>query len=161
MDYRYIEQLLERYFAAETTLEEEHILREFFAQESVPAELEHYRALFAAQKQLAEAHLTDAFDQQILQMTGQMPVQARRISLLSRMSPLLKAAAVVAFAVIIGTMLQRPTRHQLMDEPEMVAVAEQDDIVPNQDASLDVRSAEAISPVDTTALGNALQQITN
>ena len=37
MDYKYIEQLLERYFAAETSLEEEHILRAFFSQkETIP-----------------------------------------------------------------------------------------------------------------------------
>ena len=34
MDYKYIEQLLERYWACETTLEEEQILRAFFLQVS-------------------------------------------------------------------------------------------------------------------------------
>ena len=32
MDYKYIEQLLERYWKCETTLEEEEILRMFFSQ---------------------------------------------------------------------------------------------------------------------------------
>ena len=40
MDYKYIEQLLERYFNAETSLEEESILRTFFSQTDVPAEME-------------------------------------------------------------------------------------------------------------------------
>ena len=38
MDYKYIEQLLERYFNAETSLEEESILRTFFSQTDVPDE---------------------------------------------------------------------------------------------------------------------------
>ena len=33
MDYKYIEQLLERYWEGETTLQEEAILRAFFSQE--------------------------------------------------------------------------------------------------------------------------------
>ena len=46
MDYKYITQLLERYWKAETTLEEENILRAFFSQTSVPEELRQYRCLF-------------------------------------------------------------------------------------------------------------------
>ena len=41
MDYKYIEQLLERYWNAETSLEEESILRTFFSQKDIPAEMEH------------------------------------------------------------------------------------------------------------------------
>ena len=43
MDYKYIEQLLERYWNAETTLEEENILRTFFCQKDIPAEMEPLR----------------------------------------------------------------------------------------------------------------------
>ena len=46
MDYKYIEQLLERYWQCETSLQEESILRSFFSQEEVPAELQQYKALF-------------------------------------------------------------------------------------------------------------------
>ena len=46
MDYKYIEQLLERYWDCETTNEEESILRTFFSQKDVPARLLKYRSLF-------------------------------------------------------------------------------------------------------------------
>ena len=39
MDYKYINQLLERYWKCETSLEEEEILRTFFSQDELPAEL--------------------------------------------------------------------------------------------------------------------------
>ena len=39
MDYKYINQLLDRYWKAETSLEEEEILRAFFSQDELPAEL--------------------------------------------------------------------------------------------------------------------------
>ena len=45
MDYKYIKQLLERYWNCETSLEEEDILRTFFSQEDIPSELESYKAL--------------------------------------------------------------------------------------------------------------------
>ena len=46
MDYKYITQLLERYWNCETSLEEEAILRTFFSQKDVPAELLPYKDLF-------------------------------------------------------------------------------------------------------------------
>lgn len=46
MDYKYIEQLLERYWECETSIEEEAILRAFFLQKEVPAELARYKSLF-------------------------------------------------------------------------------------------------------------------
>ena len=47
MNYQYIEQLLERYWDCQTTLEEEQILRSFFKQEDVPAHLMPYGVLCA------------------------------------------------------------------------------------------------------------------
>ena len=42
MDYKYISQLLERYWNAETTREEEEILKAVFRQDNVPADLLRY-----------------------------------------------------------------------------------------------------------------------
>ena len=43
MDYKYIEQLLEKYWNCQTSLEEEHILRTFFAQKDIPESLKVYK----------------------------------------------------------------------------------------------------------------------
>ena len=56
-DYKYIEQLLERYWECQTTLEEESILRTFFAQDEIPMHLLPYRQLFIAQKEEKETVL--------------------------------------------------------------------------------------------------------
>ena len=54
MDYKYIEQLMERYWRCETSLQEEEILRLFFSQGEVPANLLPYKDLFGyAQEQKA------------------------------------------------------------------------------------------------------------
>lgn len=68
MDYKYIEQLMERYWNAETSMEEESILRSFFSQENIPAEMEQWRPLFVADAQ--EPKLSDDFDARILAMIG-------------------------------------------------------------------------------------------
>ena len=118
MDYKYIEQLLERYWAAETSLEEESILRTFFSQKDIPAEMEHLRPLFT--DDAVGQTLGDDFDARILQaigepltsqpspLTSKEVVKAREISLTQRLMPLFKAAAVVAIILTLGGALQAP-----------------------------------------------------
>ncbi|MBR1687870.1 MAG: pyruvate ferredoxin oxidoreductase [Prevotella sp.] len=111
MDYKYIEQLLERYWTAETSLEEEDILRAFFSQQDIPAELETYRSLFVYEA--SEQHsqpLGDDFDARIMVMTGEetQPVKAREVKLAQRLMPLFKAAAVVAIILTLGNAAQAP-----------------------------------------------------
>jgi len=107
MDYKYIEQLLERYWQCETTLQEEAILRTFFSQDDVPAELEQYKALFAAQQH--EEVLGDDFDARILAMVGQeAEPKAKVVTLTSRLMPLFRAAAVVAIILTLGNAAQAP-----------------------------------------------------
>jgi hypothetical protein len=138
MDYKYIEQLLDRYFAAETSLEEEDILRTFFSQKGIPAELEQYRALFlypAVERQ--EVELGDDFDQRLLGMLEDDQqeahvVKAREIRLSQRLMPLFKAAAVVAIFLTLGQAAQTPWdaswNSQLTDRPEAVTAQQQDSI---------------------------------
>ncbi len=111
MDYKYIEQLLERYWQCETSQEEEAILRTFFSQDELPAHLRKYRSLFAyANNAAKERPLGEDFDSMILAMTEDKPapVKARTITLSHRMMPLFKAAAVVAIIITIGNAAQLP-----------------------------------------------------
>lgn len=108
MDYKYIEQLLERYWLCETSLEEEQILRTFFSQESVPVSLMPYKDLFTYEQIDVETNkLGDDFDRQMLEMVGEVaPVKARRISMTQRLRPLFKAAAIVAIILTLGNAMQ-------------------------------------------------------
>jgi hypothetical protein len=108
MDYKYIEQLLERYFQCESTLKEEEILRSFFSQEDVPVWLMKYQTLFTYEAE-KEQLLGDDFDERILEMIEQNePVKARVLTLTQRLKPLLKAAAVVAVLLTLGNAAQAP-----------------------------------------------------
>ena len=46
MDYKYIEQLLERYWQCETSLAEEEVLRVFFSQDEIPLHLIRFKEVF-------------------------------------------------------------------------------------------------------------------
>jgi hypothetical protein len=106
MDYRYIEQLLERYWEGETTLQEESILRTFFSQPDIPEHLRKFQPLFICEQQKEEP-LGEDFDARILEQIGETPV-AKTISLKDRLMPLFKAAAIVAIVLTLGNAAQAP-----------------------------------------------------
>ena len=103
MDYKYIEQLLERYWACETSLKEEQILRTFFQQEDVPAHLMAYKAVFDVQQEQAEASLGEDFDARMLQMVDeQSTVNSQPLTgWRRRLRPLYQAAGLVALILTI------------------------------------------------------------
>ncbi len=104
MDYKYIEQLIERYFNCETNLQEEQILKTFFTQngEGLPQQLRQYQTLFTA-LQPTET-LGDDFDERILSQTEEQEkvVKARVIGIREQLRPLFRAAAVVAIVLTLG-----------------------------------------------------------
>ncbi len=106
MDCKYVEQLLERYWQCETSLEEEAQLRHFFAGEEVPAHLLPYKSLFVYQQVQQEEGLGADFDARILAQVETPVVKARRLTLRHRFMPLLKAAAVVALMLSLGNVAQ-------------------------------------------------------
>ena len=120
MDYKYIEQLLERYWQGETTLQEEAILRAFFSQDDVPASLMKYKSLFDCG--LQEETLGDDFDARILDSIGEdeKEPKAKVVSWSSRLMPLFKAAAVVAILLTIGNAAQAPWNYG-WDNPQDAA----------------------------------------
>ena len=129
MDYKYIEQLLERYWQCETTLQEETILRSFFAQQEVPVWLLKYKALFDATTQ-KETPLGEDFDKRILSLTEKRKaVKARTISLTQRLMPLFKAAAVVAIVLTLGNAAQAPWEWGYEDPKAAMEALKADSII--------------------------------
>lgn len=119
MDYKYIEQLLARYWECETTPQEESILRAFFAQESVPANLARYKDLFVYEQKQTALHLDESFDEKVLASieakdkkekevspTSMKVVNVEHITLARRLRPLYRAAASVAIITLLGTSTQ-------------------------------------------------------
>ena len=106
MDYKYIEQLLERYWECQTTLEEEAILRTFFRQEDVPASLLPYRQLFIEEDEMAEEHLGKDFQDKMLRLVGEETpthvCKARKVTFMRRWRPFYRAAGLIAILLTIG-----------------------------------------------------------
>lgn len=154
MDYQYIEQLIERYFAAETSLEEERILRQFFLQTDVPAHLRQWKPLFTAESAWADVKLDDTFDQRILQMTGEVHVQARRITMAQRLRPLLRLAAMLIIAAGVGIAVQKgadnlPGQNATSSEPQVSLT--QDELDMSATTPLDLRADAVTTTADTLA----------
>ncbi len=154
MDYKYIEQLLERYWRCETTLEEERILRTFFSQKDVPVELISYKALFDCQLDNAQNEkLGDDFDNEILEIIGEpMPVKARKITLRHRMMPLFRAAAVVAITITLSNALQVAFRSETKEEMNRVAVQEKNEKHGPSVAKSDSIKTDSLRRTDTDAV---------
>lgn len=152
MNYQYIEQLIDRYFECETTIEEEHILREFFAQDDVPAHLRQWKPLFQAETDLRSAHLDEHFDERLLNIVGQNYVKARRITLAQRIYPLYKAAAVVAFAIVVGTAVEHAAGNADEMPIEQMAATGQDELDESEITTIDIKSAEATEQLSDSLL---------
>lgn len=142
MDYKYIEQLLERYWDCETSLEEEQILRSFFLRKEIPAHLLGYKQLFAYQGAEKEISLGNDFDAKILARIEKPVVRAKRLTLRARFMPLFKAAAMIAVLFVMGTVVQRSMESNGID-----AMSVQDAY---RDTTTDPQVAyEPVLPMDT------------
>ena len=152
MDYKYIEQLLERYWQGETSLQEEAILRSFFSQPDIPESLQQYQALFVCQQQKEEP-LGDDFDARMMAMIGEEPVaqevqlpsavKAREATLTQRLMPLFRAAAVVALILTLGGALQAPWDTTWNDPSDYAKNLQQADTV------------ATVSPIQAENIGDA------
>lgn len=114
MDYKYIEQLIDRYFRCETTLQEEQILKTFFAQteEELPQQLRQYQSFFMSMQPTET--LGDDFDERIQMLTEENNevVKARVVSFKERLRPLFRAVAIVAVVITLGNALNLSFQHE-------------------------------------------------
>ncbi len=155
MNYQYIEQLIERYFNCQTTLQEEQILRSFFAQEDVPGHLMQYAELFQYEIECkAEETLGCDFDEKMLALIDEENT-ARVIPLKtqgSHLAPFFRAAAVVAIALTVGLAADNALNDQPKASKEGVTTInpyiKQADI-PNVIRIKDVSQAEAKPQTDS------------
>lgn len=120
MDFKYIEQLLERYWQCETSLEEEAQLRAFFNGSDIPGHLLRYKDLFVYQQLQQEEHLGEDFDARVLAEIEVPVVKARRMTLTARFMPLFKAAAVVVVVLSLGNVMQ----HSFFSDVKEVAATD-------------------------------------
>ena len=122
MDYKEIEQLLERYWQGDTSLNEEQTLRQFFLSNQVPAHLERYRALFAYQQMAQTEGTSEDFEAKLMaRIETEAPVvQIRSVSWMTRLKPLWNAAAAVALLLMMGNAIEH-SFHREMALPDTIS----------------------------------------
>lgn len=109
MDYKYIEQLLERYFECSTTASEERVLRAFFSADDVPEKWASYKALFDTQQAEAQESVSEAFKLRVTekaQLRHGVEAQRRKFSLRIALRPLYNAVAAIAIVMLVGHLAQ-------------------------------------------------------
>ena len=167
MDYKYIEQLLERYWECETSLEEEQILRSFFNQKDVPARLLQYKEVFTFPELDKENQLGDDFDARLIAMVEEKPaVKAKRITMWSRLAPIFKAAAAIAIVLIIGSITEKsilkdmptPVQTDYMAYPQTYRQTDVVTATNNVDNVAVETGIDSIMPLATKPIANDQQQ---
>jgi len=101
MNYEYIEQLIERYFSCQTTVQEEQILRSFFVGEDVPGHLMQYADLFKYEEEAHKETLGSDFDEKMLHIISQK--ENKTSATRKQFVPFFRAAAVVAIVLTVGS----------------------------------------------------------
>ena len=155
MDYKYIEQLLERYWQCETTLQEEAILRTFFSQpdtSEIPEDLRKFRDLFICEQQKEEP-LGDDFDMRILEKIGEAP-KTKVVTLKDRLMPLFRAAAIVAIILTLGNAAQAPWEWG-WDDPKDAYAKFHEQAVDTVNVLNTIQAENATDSIKTTATENS------
>lgn len=158
MDYKYIEQLLESYFACTTTLQEEQILRSFFSQEDVPGHLAQYAELFNYEAEAKAETLSEDFDERMMaQIAGEEDSKARIIKMTTHhFAPFFKAAAVVAMALTIGRAAEHAIGEQEAEENSNVVAV--DPYIKTSDVRQVIRVKD-VSQAETKATNDSILNV--
>jgi len=77
MDLKQVEKILEKYWEGNSSMEEERMIRDFFAFGDVPEQLEMYRDLFLTPEHSIRAKLGRDFDEEIIKKISEKPSQNR------------------------------------------------------------------------------------
>jgi hypothetical protein len=104
-EIREIKALLEKYWQAETTLEEERQLADYFAQPDIDPELASFRPMFDWLEEESQLTPDEGFDHRILQRIGLAEQRIAPVHRLRTRSIGYAAAAAVILCIAIGFFL--------------------------------------------------------
>ncbi len=118
MDFNKIEQLLERYWEGETSLEEEQELRDFFDRPEVPAKWKSAQVLFRYFNEQRKVDLDGLFDEKVIAQVEDTP-DISRGKVRKLFYDLVRVAA-VGLILITATYFVREQYLEQKDDPYMV-----------------------------------------
>ena len=113
MDYKRIDELLKKYWDAETTLEEEQELFRFFEAGDVPGHLEETARIFSYFAQQKSPVISNAsFEKEILDKTSIAPIAKKTKVIRWNFNQALKVAAAIGGVVVASVII----RNQLVTQ---------------------------------------------
>lgn len=118
MDFNKIEQLLERYWEGETSLEEEQELRDFFGRPEVPAKWKSAQVLFLYFNEQRKVDLDGLFDEKVIAQVEDTP-DISRGKVRKLIYDLVRVAA-VGLILVTATYFVREQYLEQKDDPYMV-----------------------------------------
>lgn len=142
MEQTEIRALLEKYWQAETTVEEERVLAEFLEQPEIPADLEPLRGFFAWRKEEAAVRPGADFDRLMLARIAEMEDSGRTFAkdgVIPGFS--FRFAAAAAIVVCLGIGLLIPIISRVPGRPAATATTITDTYTDPQQALEAVRKA--------------------
>lgn len=105
MEQAKIRALLEKYWQAETSVEEERVLADYFRQPDIPADLEPVRGVFAWREEEAELRPGADFDSRMLRRIEEMEGSGARGGVVRGFSVRFAAAAAIILCLGIGLLI--------------------------------------------------------
>ncbi|MDH5366959.1 MAG: hypothetical protein OEW67_08235 [Cyclobacteriaceae bacterium] len=118
MDYKRIEDLLEKYWACETSIVEEKELRTFFKNEPVPEQFKDTALLFQYfETQSRQKKLGTDFDQKILAQLNE-EASTKKTKMVHLFNNYYKVAAVIIMVIVLSLLVTR-TIQQEQDKVQM------------------------------------------
>jgi hypothetical protein len=126
MEQAEIRALLEKYWDAETTLEEEQRLADYFRRPEIDPSLEEFRSLFIWREEEARLVPGEGFDERLLQVIGAMagdPAKAvvRRFSFGYSAAAAILVCIVISFFLMISGPGSAPIRSVAVKPPSTAA----------------------------------------
>lgn len=101
MDYKQINELLEKYWQGESSLDDENALHQYFESDQIAKEHQSFKPLFSFFKKEAEISLDESFDKKIQARLSQES-KSKPVSRVFRLPQLARIAAVLLIGIGIG-----------------------------------------------------------
>ena len=128
MDYKTIHQLLDKYWEGETSLNEEKVLKTYFNEEEVAADLQQFAPLFQYLDTVEMPALDDRFDQKLISKLEEKKIEVRS----PRMIHWLMRAAAVLLLISTAFYLQKQTPIVGTDHKEAINWEEKETMSPEE-----------------------------
>ncbi len=123
MDYKNINNLLEKYWEGESSLQEEETLKQYFNNGKVAPQFEQYQSLFQYFKEEQDVMISDDFEKQLLKRIENeqkvVPAKVRKLSWMTSIRAIAAVGIILLGTFFIFQNLEPPKKADIWAEYEI------------------------------------------